>query len=98
MIVAMAEDVRVIIIKLADRLHNLREIEYLGKQKQMQKARETLEVYAPLERGDAGAVRKRGVDLGRLPRLLHLLLLARGPSPTEGGQAGAGRVADSRAR
>src|SRR5437899_504772 len=44
----MAEDARVILIKLADRLHNLREIEYLGKQKQMQKARETLEVYAPL--------------------------------------------------
>src|SRR5438309_10471451 len=48
MIVAMAEDERVILIKLADRLHNLRQIEYLGKQKQVQKARETLEVYAPL--------------------------------------------------
>src|SRR5262245_15048192 len=48
MIVAMAADVRIILIKLADRLHNLREIEYLGKQKQAQKARETLEVYAPL--------------------------------------------------
>src|ERR671932_566329 len=48
MVVAMAEDERVILIKLADRLHNLRQIEYLGKQKQLQKARETLEVYAPL--------------------------------------------------
>jgi GTP diphosphokinase / guanosine-3',5'-bis(diphosphate) 3'-diphosphatase len=48
MIVAMAEDVRVILIKLADRLHNLRTIEYLGKQKQVQKAKEALEVYAPL--------------------------------------------------
>src|ERR671937_321498 len=48
LIMAMAEDARVILIKLADRLHNLRDIEYLGKQKQVQKAKETLEVYAPL--------------------------------------------------
>src|SRR3954453_9841399 len=48
LIVAMAQDVRVILIKLGDSLHNLLTIEYLGKQKQVQKAREALEIYAPL--------------------------------------------------
>lgn len=48
MVLSMADDIRVVIIKLADRLHNMRTLEHLGESKRQEIAQETLEIYAPL--------------------------------------------------
>ncbi len=63
-ILAMTDDIRVIFIKLADRIHNLQTLRFLGEEKQAQVARETLEIYAPIaNRLGMGRIRAELEDL-----------------------------------
>ena len=70
MIVATAEDLRVIIVKLADRMHNMRTLQYIGRERQKKVAQETLDIYVPLAgRLGMGSIKSELEDL--CLRFLH---------------------------